>query len=384
MRVLHFGRFYNDNFGGLERHVANLLDGLSSSIHVANVVANERFGLDVIELPRYKVYKAPSLGLLASMPVCPTMPALIRSLEGEGGFDLYHLHFPDPMSHLALAALRGDRRVIISWHSDIIRQKTLLTLYRPFLHRIINRASAIIAATPRHFSASTQLTASRHPERFRVVPYGLDYSRYLAPRLEEDAARIRAAHPGRRLVFAIGRHVYYKGFEYLIRAMRDVVPDALLLLGGTGPLTAQYRRLVAALDIDSRIQVVGRIPDEDLPAYYRAAEVFCMPSVEPSEAFGLVQLEAMACARPIVGCELNNGATYVNQHGVTGLVVPPRDPHALAGALNTLLEDRDLAHQMGEAGRLRAREDFSLEKMWSGTLQVYHEVIERAHGPESG
>ena len=376
MRVLHFGRFFNDNFGGLERHVSNLLDGLSRTIHVANIVANERCGLDVVDLPRYKVYKVPSLGLLASMPICPTMPALIRSLERQGPFDLYHLHFPDPMSHLALEVLPGDRRVIISWHSDIIRQKTLLALYRPFLNRVINRASAIIAATPRHFSSSTQLTASRHAERFRVVPYGLDYGAYLAPGLDADAARIRAAHPGRRLVFAVGRHVYYKGFEYLIRAMQELPPDALLLLGGTGPLTGAYRQLIAQHGLESRVQLLGRVPDGELPALYRAAELFCMPSVEPSEAFGLVQLEAMACARPVVGCELENGATFVNQHGVTGLVVPPRDPGALAKALSTLLADRSLALQMGDAGRRRACGEFSLEKMWSGTLQVYRDAIE--------
>jgi rhamnosyl/mannosyltransferase len=376
VRVLHFGRFYNDNFGGLERHVANLLDGLSGSIHVANVVANERFALDVVDLPRYKVYKAPSLGLLASMPVCPTMPALIRSLERDGRFDLYHLHFPDPMSHLALSALPGDRRVVISWHSDIIRQKILLQLYRPFLKRIINRAGAIIGATPRHFSSSTQLSLSHHPDRFRVVPYGLDYSPYLATELDDQAARIRAAHPGRRLVFAVGRHVYYKGFEYLIRAMPDVAPDALLLLGGTGPLTPQYRQLIDELDLGDRVRLLGRVPDQALPAHYRAAEVFCMPSVEPSEAFGLVQIEAMACGRPVVGCELHNGATYVNQHGTTGLVVPPRDPGALARALDTLLADQALAKRMGEAGRQRACTEFSLEKMWSGTLQVYREVLD--------
>ncbi|HQR51644.1 MAG TPA: glycosyltransferase [Burkholderiales bacterium] len=375
MRVLHFGRFYNDNFGGLERHVVNLLDGLSQNIHVANVVANERCGLDVIDLPRYKVYKAPSLGLLASMPVCPTMPALIRSLEREGRFDLYHLHFPDPMSHLALAALPGARRVVISWHSDIVRQQGLLRLYRPFLNRIIDRAVAIIGATPRHFSASTQLTGSRHPERFHVVPYGLDYAPYLAPGLDAEAARIRHAHDGRPLVFTVGRHVYYKGFEFLIRAMRDTADDALLLLGGTGPLTADYRQLVAELGLEQRVRLLGRIPDAALPAYYRAADVFCMPSVEPSEAFGLVQLEAMACARPVLGCELGNGATFVNQHGITGLVVPPRDPSALAGALDTLLADRDLARRLGEAGRTRALTEFSLEKMWSGTLQVYREVL---------
>lgn len=122
---------------------------------------------------------------------------------------------------------------------------------------------------------------------------------------------------------------------------------------------------------------MGRIPDQDLPACYHASDVYCMPSVEKSEAFGLVQLEAMACAKPIVGCELNNGASYVNRHGETGVLVPPRDPAGLARALNELLADESLRIRLGANGRIRATREFSLERMTKGTLAVYRKVLAR-------
>ena len=125
-----------------------------------------------------------------------------------------------------------------------------------------------------------------------------------------------------------------------------------------------------------RVLFTGRIPEEALPAYYHAADVYCLPSVEPSEAFGLVQLEAMACRKPVICCELNNGVSYVNQHEVTGLVVPPRYCHALAWALNELLSDEPKRKNMGEAGYARAHSEFTLERMREGTLQVYRQVLE--------
>jgi rhamnosyl/mannosyltransferase len=154
--------------------------------------------------------------------------------------------------------------------------------------------------------------------------------------------------------------------------------EALLILGGTGPLSATLHKLVAAEGLENRVVFAGRIPDEELPAYYHAAEVYCLPSVEPSEAFGLVQVEAMACGKPVVCCELGNGVSYVNQHEVTGLVVPPRDPPALASAINRLLDNGALRQKMGETGRARAKDEFTLERMWRETLAVYRQVTREA------
>jgi len=374
MKVLHFGRFHHAQFGGLERVVALLLKGLARSMEVTNLVANERFGTDVLEVDGYRVYKVPSLGVAAGTAICPTMPLWARRLHQGQRFDIVHLHFPDPMSHLAAAALPADVKLVISWHSDIIRQKRLLKLYRPFLDRIVARADAIIGATPRHFSSSTQLGACRDPKRLRVVPYGIDFGPFDAPAAAAAGKELKRKLGKSFLIFAIGRHVYYKGFEFLVRAMREVRNDAVLVLGGTGPLSDSLGQLAASLGLTERVLFPGRIAEEALPAYYHAADVFCLPSVDRSEAFGLVQIEAMACRKPVVSCELGNGVSYVNQGGVTGLVVPPRDPQALAVALNRLLEDATLRIRMGEAGYARAKSEFTLERMWGGMLNVYQTV----------
>ena len=379
MRVLHFGRFDSPGFGGLERHVRLLLRGLANHVHVENLVAaDEHAGPAYEERDGYRIYRAPSFGLLASMAVSPQLLLQARKLERTCHYDIVHLHFPDPLSHLAASLFPSTTRFVMTWHSDIVRQARLLKLYRPLLDQLLSRVDALIAATPAHFESSQQLSACPADRRF-VVPYGLDYEVFRpTDRCRADASHIRSAHGNRRLVFALGRHVYYKGFEYLIRAMARI--DAVLLLGGAGPVTRELQELANREGVADRVCFAGRIPEDQLPAYYHAADVFCMPSPERSEQFGLVQLEAMACRKPVVCCELANGVTYVNQHSITGLVVPPRDPDALAEAINRLLNDARLCERMGEAGYRRATSEFSLVRMVQGTLRVYEQVMGLAAG----
>jgi len=373
MKVLHFGRFYSPYFGGLERHVELLLTSLNRTIGADNIVANDRFKNEVLEVNGYRVYKIASLGLLAGTAVAPGMLLRARSLCKMNKYDIVHLHFPDPLSHLAAAFLPPNVKVVISWHSDVVRQENLLTLYKPFLDRLVRRADAIIAATPLHFSTSTQLSACLSKDRLHVIPYGIDIDRFALTReVFEATAVIRKRYEGKKLVFSVARHVYYKGYEYLLQAMKSV--DALLLLGGTGPLHEDLKRQAEELQLAGKVVFLGRVPDNDLPAYYHAAEVSCMPSVERSEAFGIVQVEAMACRKPIVCCELNNGVTYVNQPGVTGLAVPPREPLALAAALNELLCDERKRTAMGEAGYARVCQEFTIDRMCRDTLGVYRQV----------
>ncbi len=379
MRVLHFGRFDSPGFGGLERHVRLLLRGLATHVHVDNLVAADEYsGPPWEERDGYRIYRAPSFGLLASMAVSPQLLLQARKLEKACHYDIVHLHLPDPLSHMAASLFPSSTRIVMTWHSDIVRQARLLKFYRPLLDRLLSRVDAVIAATPAHFESSQQLDACSTARRF-VVPYGLDYEVFrLTDRRRADVSCIRSAHGNRRLVFALGRHVYYKGFEYLIRAMTRI--DATLLLGGTGPFTKELQQTAKREGVADRVCFVGRIPEDQLPGYYHAADVFCMPSPERSEQFGLVQLEAMACRKPVVCCELENGVTYVNQHSVTGLVVPPRDPDALAKAINRLLNDAGLCERMGEAGYRRATSEFSLMRMVQGTLRVYEQVMGLAAG----
>lgn len=376
MRVLHFGRFYDSNFGGLERHVDLLLMGLASRITVDNLVSHDRYAYDMISKDGYRIYRVPTIGRLAGTALSPTMPLWARRLYKRQHYDIVHLHFPDPTAHLVSRFLPREVKLVITWHSDIIRQKRLLRLYRPFLGRIMDRADAVIVPTPQHISSSTELRRMRHPERVRVVPFGIDYSRFeqAATRVSEIVALKEKAGAGNCVLFALGRHVYYKGFEYLIRAMLDV-PNAVLWVGGTGPLTESLKALARSLNLADKVKFLGRVADEDLPLYYHACDIFCMPSIEPAEAFGLVQIEAMACGKPVICCELGNGVNYVNPNGGTGITVPPRDVRALAGAINDLVKSEERRRQLGLAGFSRVRQEFSIERMVEGTLDVYRSLL---------
>jgi rhamnosyl/mannosyltransferase len=371
LRVLTFGRFADADFGGLERYVFELAHALRDEVRYVNIVAARGAPPDT-RVTGDTIYAQP-LFELGGTPVCPGMLAHTRRLQREQPFDVVHLQFPaDPMAHAASSMLPRSVRRVITWHSDIIRQQKLLAVYRPFLNRLLRSADAIILPTPGHLSSSRQLEAVKDRSRLHLVPYGADLSRFQRP--DPAAAGIRERYRGKLLVFALGRHVYYKGFEYLIRTL-PTVPEAHVLLGGRGPLTEELKRLAQDLGVAQRCEFVGRIPEESLPAYYQACDVFCMPSVEPAEAFGFVQLEAMAAGRPVVCCELHNGVTYVNRDGETGLVVPPKDAAALGVALRQLANEPSLRSRLGAQARERVKE-FSVEAVARGTLAVYRRVLQ--------
>lgn len=370
IRTLTFGRFADENFGGVERYTFELAKALRAEVALTNIVARRGRGPDIVSAAE-TLYARP-LFYLAGAPVCPTMPVHAMRLHRRKPFDIVHLQFPaDPMAHLSALAVGREARLVITWHSDIVRQKGAARLYWPFLRRLVSRADAIIAPTPAHFQSMVQLAALSRPEQRHVVPFGFDLERYRVPHPRATELRLKAGKP---IVFALGRHVYYKGFEYLIRAMQSI-GEAVLFLGGTGPLTASLDGLVNELGLQERVRLVGRISEQDLPAYYQACDVFCLPSVETAEAFGIVQVEAMAAGKPVLCTTLGNGVNWVNPDGITGVAAPPRDSKALADALNRLLQDQSLRNRLGRAAAERAQKMFSLNALRAGTLEVYHAVM---------
>lgn len=371
LRVLLSGRFSDEDFGGLERHVRSLVQALGEDCEFVNVVGSRTWRLERDESTGCPTYKVPALFHITSMPVCPSMPWWFAKLNRAHRFDLVHLHLPDPMAHLAALVLPRPLPIVLTWHSDIVRQKRLLQLYRPLQDRLVRRAAAIIAPTPMHFESSPTLARLGLDKRCHVVPFGIEVATFRTP---HPAARTLRARYSERLVFALGRHVYYKGFEYLIEAMGRL-DNARLLLGGTGPLTDSLKGLAKSRGVLDRVDFLGRIPDAELPAYYQACDVFCMPSVERAEAFGIVQLEAMAAGKPVVCCDLGNGVNYVNLDEITGIVVPPRDPSMLAAALHRLLENRALRERLGAQGFDRVGREFSTQALRDGTLAVYRSAL---------
>ncbi len=265
--------------------------------------------------------------------------------------------------------------VVVTYHGDIVKQERLLRLYRPFMNLILQRADAIICTSPRTTVMAPdtlQLLTARsvpdHPARDRPLA-GFERTK----EAEREASAIRARFGGRPIVLSVGRLVYYKGFEYLIRAMRDV--DAELVIVGTGPLRASLEETARACGVAARVHFLGGVRSESLAAHYLASDVYALPSIARSEAFAIVQLEAMACGVPVVNTAIpRSGVTYVSRDGESGLTVPPENAPALAAALAKILGDRELARRFGDAGRARVKREFSKEVMAERTLALYEEI----------
>ena len=384
LRVLQFGRFHNvEQNGGIERHMQLLCEGLVAlNVDVTYLVAGDSLRSEESKISTaagsYRMVEAATLGTYFSTAASPMQILKALAMHRTEPFDIVHLHFPNPLAHLASLLLPKRIKRVITWHSDIVRQKRLLAMYLPFLRSVTLRADALIAATPAHFTSSTQIPASLPAAKRHVIPYGRDFSDLaLTPAAAELCLALKvnakSVSTSGHIIFALGRHVYYKGFDVLIAAMQHI--DDQLMLGGDGPLKAELQQQAKRLGIAHKVTFTGSIPEAELAAYFNACDVFCLPSVEQSEAFGLVQLEAMACGKPVVCTQLNNGVNIVNQAGVTGLAVPVRDAAALAEALNKLLHDDALRLQLGQQAKAHAISGYSLSAMSSSHLALYHMLL---------
>lgn len=363
MRVLHVGKFYPPHHGGMESHVETLARELSADVDVQVLVSSDgrqtiRETVDGIPVTR--------IGTVASFASASINPGMARAIR-EANADVVHFHHPNPTGVLSYLASGRRGPLVVTYHSDIIRQRVLGAAFGPVLHRFLRRAHAILASSPDYAASSPVLR--KHAERVRIVPFGIRAEAFETADAEQVAA-IRAKY-GPRLVVGAGRLVYYKGFDYLVRSMADV--DGRLVILGDGPLKPRLRELAAEMGVADRVHLPGSVPE--LAPWYHAADVFALPAVARSEAFGLVQLEAMAAGTPVVNTWLDSGVPFVSRDGETGITVPPANAGVLADALNRLLDDEPLRRRMGEAGRERVRRELSLERMVAQTLAVYRESV---------
>jgi len=356
----------------MEAVLQHLCEELSAHVDLHVLVANLRPWTVTEWINGVRVTRVARWGQIASTPLCPSLPHLVA----EHRADIIHVHEPNPMATLAALAANSRARVLVSFHSEIVRQRVLRQIYRPLLARLLRRADRIIVATPRHLDFPT---LRPYREKCVVIPFGIDVARFQPNEtVQQRAAAIRAEF-GPRLILFVGRLVYYKGVEYLIEAMSRV--SARLLIVGRGPRERALRRRVRALGLEEWVVFLGEVAHEHLPAYYHACELLVLPSTYESETFGIVQLEAMAAGKPVISTALPTGLAWVNRHGVTGLLVPPANADALADAMNRLLEDDALRQRLGEAARRYVGEHFTRQRMARAVLALYEEVLSGAPQP---
>ena len=368
MRVLQVSKFYPPVMGGIEAVAWELTEGLNRAGVRTDVLCSAQAPRGTREQAAsgYDICRAGSWGMLLSTSVAPSMPVHLARMAREA--DIVHLHMPDPMAAAALMAVRTEARVVVHWHSDVIRQRRALKLYEPLQTWVLRRADAVIATSPPYAESSEPLRAWQ--SKVEVIPIGISDNRGAACSVQ--AGELRRRFRGRHIVFALGRMTYYKGFEVLIDAAAALPDDCAVLIGGEGELLDHYRTLVARRGLAGKVHLLGHINDNDLASHFEACDVFCMSSTLRAEAYGVAMLEAMVMGKPIVATDIaGSGVPWVNQHGVTGLNVPAGDAQALAGALLGLLADDAARARLGQGARDRYERDFQAARMTEQTLALY-------------
>ena len=324
------------------------------------------------------VYRAKVWFNLAFAPIAPAMPVLLRRIIKHHRPDLLHLHVPNVAAFWPLL-VPGARKLpwIVHWHADVPTDtdrwylKLLYRLYRPFENGLLRRATLVITTSPPYAPASEALTPWR--DKCVVVPLGIRADAKLPSTTPSPIEREASDNSLR--VLAVGRLSYYKGFDVLIRAVAET-PGVILDLIGDGEEAKPLRELIDALGIPDRVRLLGRVPDAEREAYLRTCDCLCLPSIERTEAFGVVLLEAMAAGKPCVATAVpGTGMAWVVQDGVTGLVVPPADADALGSALCFLKNNPNIRMSMGNAGQLRFRQKFRIEQSAEGLLAAYRSVL---------
>lgn len=373
MRAVLVNKLYYPVIGGVESHVRDLAVFLPPEIERKVLVCSEKIGRRHTEvIDGVEVIKAASLGTYFSSPL-PL--GFYRELRILGRWaDIFHFHFPFPPGEIAFLAASIKKPLIVTYHSDIVRQKALLKIYHPFLIRFLKRADAIIATSPRYIETSPYLSAFK--EKCHVVPLGIDTAEFdFDMELKELVDQIKSEIGAPFILFA-GRLIYYKGVEYLIKAFKKVPEPYKLVIIGTGPLKEELVKLSQeTVPNCERVLFYEPQPRRRLIAFYYACEFFVLPSVERSEAFGIVQLEAQACGKPVISTELGTGTSFANLDGITGIVVPPRDVDALASAMLELINDEKLSSKLGQNAFKRVREEFDVRVMAAKVARLYRDVL---------
>ena len=377
MRVLLLYKDYHPVIGGIENHIRLLAQGLRAEGVDARVLVTNTGPRTLFQkVEGVPVTKAGRQAHILSTPI--SLPFLSALRRQAADADIVHLHAPYPLAELAQLVLGHGKTTVISYHSDIVRQRRTGELYAPLLRRVLQRAALVAASSPAYVNSSLFLRELKH--KCRVIHYGIEVDRYfpLPPPARVDAQNLRARFGGRPLLLFIGRLRHYKGVDVLIRAMHSV--NAHLLIVGTGPMNEPWQDLACSEDLEDKVTFLGDCSEKECLAARAAADIFILPSTNRAEALGIVQIEAMACGLPVISTELGTGTSYVNIHNQTGLVVPPNDPNALAAAINKLLADPQRRAQMGGRGRKRVREEFSSPAMVRNTVAFYQEAVELSVG----
>lgn len=369
-KILHISKYYSPYSGGIEDACKSLVDGIKEFQQIVlcfndgAIDADET--VDGVRVVRVGIWKE-----VARQPISFHFVRTMRAVLKDYQPDIVHLHVPNPLVSLyALMLLPKRVKLIVHWHSDIIVHKFIHTLFSPIEKQLLNRADAIIATSPNYIEGSNLLC--RHKQKCTVVPNVVSEAKLNQQPASGIAIDDIHRRYGNDIVLFVGRHVGYKGINYLIEAAERLKGNERILIAGKGPDTDALRAQAAGND---NITFLGRIPDDELATYMRAAKVFAFPSITRNEAFGVVLAEAMYCgAVPVTFTIPGSGVNWLCPNNVTGIEVANRDVAAFARAIDSLISDNELRLRLSQTAQVRINSHFVINKIHEALLHLYNSV----------
>ncbi|CAN5833352.1 glycosyltransferase family 4 protein [soil metagenome] len=370
-KIVHLGKYYPPDFGGMESVTETLAEGAQlceSSVTVicfdkGNVGSLTQRGVDVVRFPIQKMLNTQPLG----------WSYFWRGLLAARKADIVHLHAPNLLASLVSLFIGSTPKLLVHWHSDIVGKGLLGRLVQPLEYLMLKRASVILATS--QFYADGSIYLQKFITKVRVVPLGVP-----EPKTEMTISplgdRLNQFLQGRRLVLSVGRLTDYKGFSVLVDAVNYLPSDVAVIIAGDGELMSKLAEQVRVSDISHKIFLAGRVTDEELRSLYQNADVFCLPSIHRSEAFGVVLLEAMAYGLPVVATKIaGSGVPWVNAHDVSGLNVDVGLPKELASACTQILDNPELRARFSYGARDRYEANFTEKLFAEKVVKIYSEMF---------
>ena len=370
MKILHvYKSYYPDSLGGIEQVIAQLAAGLAALGDENRIFTVSREPLPrVIQRAEGEVHRSRTTLEIASNPM--SIGALAEFRRQLHWADVVHYQFPWPFADLLHVLFGSGKPSVISYQSDVVRQKWLLRAYTPLMNRFLDTVGLVVATSPQYLESSPAL--ARQQPRVRVIPNGIDESSY--PRPSGQKLADWRAQVGEGFFLFVGVLRYYKGLDTLLEAAKGL--RGRIVIAGSGPEAQRLEQHAAREGLDN-VRFLGAVGDEDKMCLLQLSRGFVFPSHLRSEAFGMSLVEAAMCARPMVSCEIGTGTSLINLDGVTGWTVPPQDAGALRDAMHKLQDQPELAAAMGAAARQRFEALFTAQRMAQAYRQSYSDVIAR-------
>lgn len=369
IKVLHFYKCaYPESIGGIEKFVNDLCkSGVSFGIQ-NTVMAFSRTNKNIktINIASYKVILIPETFTLFSTSF--SFSAFKKFKELVSKADIIHYHFPYPFSDILHFFCRVRKPSIITYHSDIVRQKRLMFLYILLMNLFLNSVNHIVATSPNYLSTSNIL--KRFSSKVSVIPIGLNFADY--PSINREIHSFYRKKLPKYFFLFIGYFRYYKGLQIALNAVKDT--DINLVLAGDGEIKKYLLRKMNKENIKN-VMILDQVTEEEKVSLLNLCKGFIFPSHLRSEAFGISLLEAAFFGKPLISCDIGTGTSFVNVHNLTGLVVKPNSPIQLRNAMRYILDHKEVAEKMGEEAKIRARKIFNLQNAVESYKKVYKNLL---------